>query len=104
MIVMIGIKCLTSEFLMQTAGSMLIDINHDDIRLTEVVFAPVVTVRDAAFNDWLFMTHYLSPRTYCLHGNNQLFPFKMSDHDMDFPLAAILANTKKPPKSAASIH
>lgn len=99
MIVMIGIKCLSSEFLMQTAGSMLIDINHDGIRLTEVVFAPVVTVRDAAFNDWLFMTHYLSPRTYCLHGNNQLFPFKMSDDDMHlFPLPAIGQNTKKPPK------
>ncbi|MBB6020541.1 hypothetical protein HNR77_001602 [Paenibacillus sp. JGP012] len=62
MIMMVGVEGLPGKFLMQTTGSMLVDVNHNGIGLTEVVFSPEMTVRYAAFDDWFVMAHFLSPR------------------------------------------
>ncbi|CAI6070662.1 hypothetical protein PAECIP112173_02173 [Paenibacillus sp. JJ-100] len=62
MITMIGVKRLTGKLLMQTTGSVLVNVNHDSIGLAKVVFSPKVTVGDAAFDNWFVMAHFLSPR------------------------------------------
>jgi hypothetical protein len=72
MIVMIGIKCLSGKFFMQTTGSMLVNVNHDGIGLAKVIFSPKMTVGDAAFDNWFVMAHFLSPR-------HLLFPLDKSD-------------------------
>lgn len=63
MIMMVGVEGLPGKFLMQTTGSMLVDVNHDGIGLTEVVFSPEMTVRYAAFDDWFVMAHFFITST-----------------------------------------
>ncbi len=72
MIMMIGVKRLSGKFLMQTTGSVLVNVNHDGIGLAKVVFSPKITVGDAAFDNWFVMAHFLSPR-------HLLFPPAKSD-------------------------
>lgn len=72
MIMMIGVKCLSGKFLMQTTGSVLVNVNHDGIGLAKVVFSPEMTVGNAAFDNWFVMAHFLSPR-------HLMFPRAKSD-------------------------
>ncbi|UPK47679.1 hypothetical protein [Paenibacillus pabuli] len=78
---------------------MLVNVNHDGIGLTEIVFSPKVTVRDTAFDDWLLLTHFYHLDIYCLRTAKQLFPNEMPDHDMVFysPFPGE-ENAKKPPQ------
>ncbi len=85
MIMVIGVKCLTGKFLMQTTGGMLVNVNHDGISLAEVIFSPEVAVGDAAFDYWFVLAHFLSPRHYCLPATNPIFPAQMPDDDMITP-------------------
>lgn len=62
MIMVIGVKCLTGKFLMQTTGGMLVNVNHDGISVAEIVLSPKVAVGDAAFDNWFVLAHFLSPR------------------------------------------
>lgn len=72
MIMMIRVEGLSGKFLMQTTGSMLVNVNHDGIGLAKVIFSPEITVGDAAFDNWFVMAHFLSPR-------HLLFPRHKSD-------------------------
>lgn len=63
MIMVIGVKCLTSKFLMQTTGGMLVNVNHDGISLAEVVFSPKVAVGDAAFDYRFVLAHFFITST-----------------------------------------
>lgn len=58
MITMIGVERLTGKLLMQTTGSVLVNVNHDGIGLAKVVFSPEMTVGDAAFDNWFVMAHF----------------------------------------------
>ena len=51
MIMMIGVKCLSGKFFMQTAGSVLVNVNHDGIG-GKSCFLPKITVGNAAFDNW----------------------------------------------------
>lgn len=61
-IMVIGVKCLTGKFLMQTTGGMLVNVNHDGISVAEIVLSPKAAVGDAAFDNWFVLAHFLSPR------------------------------------------
>lgn len=63
MIMMIGVKSLSSKFLMQTTGSVLVNVNHDGIGLAKVVFSPEMTVGNAAFDNWFVMAHFFITST-----------------------------------------
>lgn len=74
MIMVIGVKCLTGKFLMQTTGGMLVNVNHDGISLAEVVLSPKVAVGDAAFDNWFVLAHFYHLDYYCLPATNLIFP------------------------------
>lgn len=57
LILVLGIKHLAGEFLSIMTSGMLIDVNHDRVCMTEIVFSPKVAIRYATFDDWLVVTH-----------------------------------------------
>lgn len=56
-ILVLGIKHLAGELLGIMTSGMLIDVNHNRVCMTEIVFSPKVAIRYATFDDWLVVTH-----------------------------------------------
>lgn len=98
MIMVIGVKCLTGKFLMQTTGGMLVDVNHDGISVAEVVLPQKLQLETLHLTiglSWLIFYHL---DYYCLPATNLIFPVKMPDDDMITPRLILTKNTKKPPQ------